>query len=78
MKTYGVKLLDAKVGAVQIDWLVVPAQECRDFTDEEQYVRKHFRKPHEPWGHRGAFVMPVRIRRNHSRVLFFQESGINS
>lgn len=78
MKTSGIKMLDPALGSVQVDWLVVPAKECRDFTSEEQYVRRHFRKPHEPWGHHGAFVMPVRIRRNHSRVLFFQESGVYS
>jgi hypothetical protein len=77
MRTYGIKLLDSVLGTVQIDWLVVRADECRDLATEDQLVKTHFRKPHEPWGHRGAFVMPVCIRRNRNRVLFFQESGIN-
>ncbi len=76
MRTYGMKLLDSVLGTAQIDWLVVPVEECRNSLAEEQYIRTHFRKPHEPWGHRGAFVMPVCIRRSRRRVLFFQKSGI--
>jgi hypothetical protein len=76
MKARGTKLLDSVLGTVQIDWLVVPAEECRDAVAESQLIRRHFRQPHEPWGHRGAFVMPVRVRRSRCRVLFSQESGI--
>jgi hypothetical protein len=76
MRTCGIKLLDSVLGMVQIDWLVVPTEDCRDAQTEDQFVRMHFRKPHEPWGPDGAFVMPVRIRRSRRRVLFFQESGL--
>jgi hypothetical protein len=76
MRTYGMKLLDSVLGTAQVDWLVVPVEECRDTFDEDLFIRTHFRKPHEPWGHRGAFVMPVCIRRSRRRVLFFQKSGI--
>ena len=76
MRTRGVKLLDPVVESVQIDWLVVPVEECRDAEDESRLISSHFRKPHEPWGHSRAFVMPVRIRRSRWRVLFYQESGL--
>ncbi len=76
MRTCGSKLLDSVLGVVQIDWLLVPVKECRDTVAEHQLVRMHFRKPHEPWGPDGAFVMPVHIRRSRRRVLFFQESGL--
>ena len=76
MRTCGIKLLDSVVGTVQVDWLVVSTDECRDPKIEDQLVRTHFRNPHEPWGHRGAFVAPVCIRRSRRRILFFQESGI--
>jgi hypothetical protein len=76
MRTCGIKLLDSVLGTVQVDWLVVPVEECRDSVSETRLVRTHFRQPHEPWGHRGAFVMPVCIRRSRRRVLFFQQSGI--
>ena len=76
MRTRGVKLLDPVLETVQIDWLVVPAQECRNGEDEGRVISTHFRKPHEPWGHSRAFVMPVRIRRSRWRVLFYQESGL--
>jgi hypothetical protein len=76
MRTYGIKLLDSLLGTVQVDWLVVPAEECRDLDAENKYIRTHFRQPHEPWGHRGAFVLPVYVRRSRHRVLFSQESGI--
>ena len=46
--------------------------------DEGRVISSHFRKPHEPWGHSGAFVLPVRIRRSRWRVLFWQESGLDS
>jgi hypothetical protein len=76
MRTCGIKLLDSVLGMVQIEWLLVPAEECRDAKMEDQLVRMHFRKPHEPWGANGAFVLPVAIRRSRRRVLFFQESGL--
>ena len=78
MKTRGVKLLDPVVETSQIDWLVVPVEECRDEEDEGRLISSHFRKPHEPWGHSGAFVQPVRVRRSRWRVLFWQESGLDS
>jgi hypothetical protein len=76
MRTCGIKLLDSVLGTAQIDWLIVPAKDCRDLVAENKLVRQHFRNPHEPWGHRGAFVMPVCIRRSRRRVLFIQQSGI--
>ncbi|HEY4759335.1 MAG TPA: hypothetical protein VIH42_02015 [Thermoguttaceae bacterium] len=76
MRTYGIKLLDSVLGMSQIDWLMVPVEECRDAVAEAQVVRMHFRRPHEPWGPGGAFVMPVCIRRSRRRVLFFQKSGM--
>jgi hypothetical protein len=76
MRTRGVKLLDPVLETAQVDWLVVPVEECRSEEDEGRLISSHFRKPHEPWGHSGAFVLPVRIRRSRSRVLFRQESGL--
>jgi hypothetical protein len=78
MKTRGVKLLDPVLESSQIDWLVLPVDECRGEEDEEQVISSHFRRPHEPWGHSGAFVQPVRVRRSRFRVLFWQESGLDS
>jgi hypothetical protein len=78
MKTRGVKLLDPVLETSQIDWLVLPVEECRDPDDEGRVISSHFRKPHEPWGHSGAFVLPVRVRRSRWRVLFWQESGLDS
>lgn len=75
MRTRGVKLLDPMFESTQIDWLVVPAKECRNDQDEGRLISTHFRKPHEPWGNSRAFVQPVRIRRSRRRVLFSQESG---
>jgi hypothetical protein len=72
----GVKLLDPVVDTAQIDWLVVPIEECRNDEDEGRLISSHFRKPHEPWGHSRAFVQPVCIRRSRRRVLFYQESGL--
>lgn len=76
MRTRGVKLLDPVVESAQIDWLLVPAKECRNDEDEGRLISTHFRKPHEPWGNSRAFVMPVRVRRSRWRVLFWQESGL--
>lgn len=76
MRTYGSKVLDPVLEMDQIEWLVVPARECRDEEAEQRVVCTHFRKPHEPWGPENAFVMPVRIRRGRNRVLFCQRSGL--
>jgi hypothetical protein len=76
MRTRGVKLLDPVVDTVQIDWLVVPAEECRSPQEEGRLISRHFRKPHEPWTPNRAFVMPVRVRRSRRRVLFSQQSGL--
>lgn len=76
MRTRGVKLLDPVLDTFQIDWLLVPVDECRDAKDEGRLISAHFRKPHEPWGASRAFVMPVRVRRSRRRVLFLQQSGL--
>ncbi len=76
MRTRGVKLLDPVLDTTQVDWLVMPAQECRSQDDEGRVISSQFRRPHEPWGHSGAFVLPVRVRRTRYRVLFWQESGL--
>ncbi len=76
MRTSGVKVLDPVLDTVQIDWLVVPVQECRDSRDEWRLISSHFRKPHEPWGPSRAFVLPVHVRRSSRRVLFSQQSGL--
>jgi hypothetical protein len=76
MRTCGVKLLDPVLDTSQIDWLVVPAQDCRSVEDEWRLISRHFRKPHEAWGPCRAFVMPVRVRRSRRRVLFSQQSGL--
>jgi hypothetical protein len=76
MRTSGVKLLDPVLEQVQVEWLIVPAEDCRSQQDEELVIRSHFRRPHEPWGGNGAFVMPVRVRRSRRRVLFSQQLGL--
>ena len=76
MRTSGVKLLDPVLEQMQIEWMIVPVDECRSARDEERLIRTHFRKPHEPWGAGGAFVMPVSIRRSRRRVLFSQQLGL--
>ena len=76
MRTRGVKVLDPMVDTVQIDWLVVPAEECPSPQHEGPLISQHFRKPHEPWTPNRAFVMPVRVRRSRRRVLFSQQSGL--
>ncbi len=78
MKTRGVKLLDPVLETSQIDWLVLPVEDCRGAAEEVRVICSHFRKPHEPWGDSGAFVLPVRVRRSRWRVLFWQESGLDS
>ncbi len=76
MRTRGVKVLDPLLHTAQVEWLVVPAHQCRDETTERQLVDTYFRRPHEPWGRELAFVLPVRVRRSRRRVLFCQESGV--
>jgi hypothetical protein len=76
MRTSGVKLLDPVLDTVQIDWLLVPADECRDVHAESRLISCYFRRPHEPWGSSRAFVMPVRVRRSRRKVLFSQQSGL--
>jgi len=76
MTKRGVKLLDPLQENAQIDWLVVSAVECRSEQDEYRWINRHFRKPHEPWGHSQAFVAPVNVRRSRNRVLFLQQSGL--
>ncbi len=76
MRTQGFKLLDPGSETRQIDWLVLPAEQCPDATAEERIAALFFRVPHEPWGPEGAFVCPVTVRRSRRRVLFRQESGI--
>ena len=58
MRTRGVKLLDPVLETAQIDWLVLPVEECRDEEDEGRVISSQFRKPHEPWGHSGAVCPP--------------------
>jgi hypothetical protein len=76
MRTRGVKQLDPVLDTVQIDWLVVPAEECQNEYEEGQLISRHFRKPHEPWTPTHAFVMPVCVRRSRRKVLFLQQSGV--
>lgn len=76
MRTRGVKLLDPVLLMHQLDWLVVSVQECPDQAAERDFICRHFRVPHGPWGPERAFVRPVVIRRSKRRVLFFQESGL--
>jgi len=73
MVTSGVKLCD---DIRQIDWFVLPADQCPDDTIQAQIISRHFRVPHEPWGNDRTFVQPVEIRRSSRRILFRQESGI--
>ncbi len=76
MSIQGVKMTDPVLETGQLDWLVVSIRECPDEHTERRVVSAQFRVPHEPWGPQGAYVRPVRIRRNRHRVLFRQESGI--
>ena len=76
MKTHGVKVLDPMADSLQVDWLVVPAEECEDQATIEHIVAVHFRRPHEPWGGARAYVRPVEVRRTRRRVLLLQHSGL--
>jgi hypothetical protein len=77
MRTRGVKVLDAVLDTVQVDWLIVRTHECPDEEAEQHYVSAFFRIPHNPWGADRAFVHSVVVRRSHRRVFFSQESGLN-
>lgn len=76
MQWHGVKLLDPVGEALQLEWLVLPANECPDETAEKRVTVRYFRRPHDPWGPGGAFVDPVTVRRTRTRVLFCQRSGL--
>jgi hypothetical protein len=76
MRTRGVRLLDPVFADVQVDWLMVSVDECRDDHDERQLISKHFRKPHESWCPTHAYVSPVDVRRSRRRILFVQWSGL--
>lgn len=75
MVTQGARILDHPRGSRQIDWMVVPIEQCPDDAAERRVVASHFRIPHEPWAPCLAFVRPVVIRRSRRRVFFAQESG---
>jgi hypothetical protein len=77
MRTQGIKLLDPVMELVQIEWLLLPIEDCRNAEAEQKVISCYFRKPHEPWGPDRAFVLPVRVRRSRRRVLFCQESGLD-
>jgi hypothetical protein len=76
MRTRGVKVFDPIAETDQLDWLVVPVDECPNEDAERFVITTHFRVPHEPWGSEQAFVREVVVRRSRRRVLFFQESGL--
>ncbi|MEN6450556.1 MAG: hypothetical protein ABFC96_08705 [Thermoguttaceae bacterium] len=76
MRSRGVKVLDPVIDMAQIDWLVVPTQQCRSNEEEWELISSHFRRPHEAWGPSRAFVRPVDVRRGRNRVLFLQQSGL--
>lgn len=76
MRTQGMKVLDPVLEHGQIDWLIVPAQECPNQEAERRLAQAYFRVPHEPWGAERAFVLPVCVRRSRRRVLFVQQSGL--
>jgi hypothetical protein len=69
-------MVDPVLETTQLDWLVVSTHECPDQASEEYFVVRHFRVPHEPWGPKQAFVLPVIVRRSRRRVLFCQKSGL--
>lgn len=76
MRTRGVKVLDPVSETVQVDWMVIPAEECPDEETERFLIATYFRVAHEPWGPERAFVRPVVVRRSRRRVFFSQESGL--
>lgn len=68
---------DPVMELVQIEWLVLPIEDCPDAKAEQKVITCYFRKPHEPWEPDRAFVLPVRVRRSRSRVLFSQKLGLD-
>jgi len=76
MMTRGVKVHDPISDINQVDWLCISVGECPDEETERFLTATHFRVPHEPWGHAGAFVEPVVVRRTRRRILFRQKSGL--
>ncbi len=76
MKTHGTKLLDPLAETSQLEWMLLPVQECPDAESERRIIQAHFRVPHEPWGPGRAFVLPVQVRRGRNWVLFRQISGV--
>lgn len=76
MKKHGVKILDPSAETLQVDWLLVSADECPDDQTLATLVRRHFRKAHEPWGSNRAYVHEVVVRRTRRRILLLQYSGL--
>ena len=76
METQGTKWLDPETQLAQIEWIMIPIEECPDPITEQQIITTRFRVAHEPWAPSGAYVKPVTISRNDRYVLFQQESGI--
>ena len=77
MRNSGVKLLDPVLETAQIDWMIVPVEECRDAKDEERVIFRYFRKPHDACSpHRALTVMPVSSAAAAAGVLFSQQSGL--
>lgn len=76
MQRAGTYLPDPVTEHQQIEWLLVSVDECPDSQAEQYFIRTYFRIPQAPWGHRGAFVKPVEVRRSRHWVLFRQVSGI--
>ncbi len=74
MRKSGVKRLN---DIRQIDWLIVPADQCLNPSAQQRLIACHFRIPHDPWGNDLSFVREVRIRRSRRRILFRQESGVH-
>jgi hypothetical protein len=74
MRKSGVKHYDEMR---QIDWLVVPIEQCQDQSAQDRLIARHFRIPHPPAGNDLTFVQEVVINRSRRRILFRQESGVN-
>jgi len=74
MRKSGVKCFD---DIRQIDWLIVPADQCPNQSAQERLIACHFRIPHDPSGSDLTFVQEVSIRRSRRRILFRQESGVH-
>ncbi len=74
MRKSGVKRLD---DIRQIDWLIVPAEQCTNSSDQRRLIACHFRIPHDSSGNDLSFVREVSIRYSSRRILFRQESGVH-